>query len=73
VGDSVQFLASFSDVLAAIKITGGGNGMRIQLDIPEDEMGNAAHLLLMRQKVLKVTIEVKEEPEQQGNDRRTTY
>lgn len=57
----IEFLATFPDVLAAIKVTGGGNGMRIQLDIPEDEMGNAAYLILMRQCVLKVTMEVKEE------------
>lgn len=63
-GDKVTFLASFSDVLAAIKVTGGGNGMRIQLDIPENEMGNAAHLLLMRQCVLRVTVEMVGKPDE---------
>jgi hypothetical protein len=46
--------------MSAIKATGNNDGMRIQLDIPESEMGEAVHLLLMRQKVLKVTIEVDE-------------
>jgi hypothetical protein len=31
--------------------------MRIQLDIPESEMGEAAKLLLWRQMVLRITVE----------------
>lgn len=54
---TVSFLAIISPVLAGIKITGDGNGMRIQLDIPETEMGAAARLLLMREKILKITVE----------------
>jgi hypothetical protein len=54
----VSFIASFPDIQSAIKITGGGSGMRVQLDIPEIEVGNAAALLLYRgYKTFKVTIE----------------
>jgi len=43
--------------MAAIRIDGKGDGMRIQLDIPESEMGEAAKLMLWRQVVLRVTVE----------------
>jgi hypothetical protein len=58
--NKIQFVAAFPSIQSAIKITGDGNGMRIQLDIPETEMGQAARLLLMREKVLKVTVELAE-------------
>ncbi len=62
----IQFLATFPSIMSAIKITGDGNGMRIQFDIPETEMGAAARLLLMREKVLKVTVEI--EPKKLGKN-----
>ena len=55
--EAIQFLASFPGIMSAIKVTGHGDGMRIQLDIPETEMGEAIGLLLLRECVLKVTIE----------------
>jgi hypothetical protein len=61
--DKVEFLATFPPILSAIKTTGNNDGMRIQLDIPETEIGEAIHLLLMRQKVLKVTVEIVDQPE----------
>ena len=54
--ESTTFLASFAPILTSIKIHGSREGMRIQLDIPESEMGNAAALLLWRECVLEVTI-----------------
>jgi hypothetical protein len=56
----ITFKASMPPIQSAVKISGNGDGMRIQLDIPETEMGNAVQLLAMREKVLKVTIEVEE-------------
>lgn len=56
--DKVTFKASFPPIGSAIKITGNGDGMRIQLDIPESEMDKAAWLLAMRESVLNVTIEI---------------
>jgi len=64
--EPIQFLATFPSIMSAIKITGDGNGMRIQLDIPETEIGAAARLLLMREKVLKVTVEI--EPNKLGKN-----
>lgn len=51
------FAAAFPGIQSAIKIDGAGNGVRIQLDVPESEMGEAVKLLLWRQEVLRVTIE----------------
>lgn len=51
--ETITFLASFPAIQSAIKI--GQDGMRIQLDIPESEMGNAVELLAMRNVVLSIT------------------
>ncbi len=59
-GDTASFLATFPPILSALRMAGDG-GMRIQLDIPESEMGEAAKLLLWRQRVLRVTIEPERE------------
>lgn len=61
--ESVSFKAYFPAIQSAIKITGDGTGMRIQLDIPQSEMAEAVKLLLYTQTVLKVTIE----PESKSN------
>ena len=54
--DSATFRAAFPSIQTAIKVAGSGNGMRVQLDIPESEMSEAVKLLLWRQRVLVVTI-----------------
>ncbi len=51
------FLASLPAIQSAIRRDGGGNGMRIQLDIPESEMAEAVKTLAWVQRVWKVTIE----------------
>lgn len=56
--EPVTFLASFPPIQSAIKITGDGNGGRIQLDVPESEMAALVRLLLMRECVLRVTVHV---------------
>jgi hypothetical protein len=35
----------------------GGDGMRVQFDVPESDMGEAVKLLAMRGMVLRVTVE----------------
>jgi len=65
--DKVTFLAAFPSIQSAIKITGAGDGMRIQLDIPESQMGNAIELLAWRQRVLKVTVEVEQDGQHETN------
>jgi len=52
------FLATFPPIQSAIKVYGDESGMRIQFDIPETEMGQAARLLAMRGERLRVTVEV---------------
>lgn len=39
----------------------GGDGMRVQFDIPESDMGEGAKLLAMRGKVLTVTVTIQNE------------
>lgn len=59
--EPIRFRASFPAIQSAIKITGDGGGMRIQLDIPESEMADAVKLLVLRQVVLVVTVEADEQ------------
>lgn len=70
----IAFLASFPPIQSAIKITGNGDGMRIQLDIPETQMANAIELLALRGQIVNVIIEpLKEqdnERKQQGDTRK---
>ena len=54
--DKITFQAAFPPIQSAIRITGNGDGMRVQLDIPESEMGNAVRLVLLRECPLEVTI-----------------
>ncbi len=63
--EKVSFLASFPAIQSAIKITGDGGGMRITLDIPESEMAEAVKLMLYRQVVLRITVEVDEQKKPQ--------
>lgn len=57
--EPIEFLAAFPDIQSAIKVNGGGNGARIALDIPETELPAIARLLLMRGRVLRITVEAK--------------
>lgn len=54
--ESATFLAAFPSIQTAIKVHGDGSGMRIQLDIPETELGEAMKMVLWRQRVLRVTV-----------------
>lgn len=54
----ITFLASFPAIQSAVKVSGNGEGLRLTLDVPESEMANAIGLLAMRDKVLKVTVEL---------------
>jgi len=58
--DKITFLAAFPSIQSAIKRHGGGDGLRIQLDIPESEMGQAAGLLALTNVVFRVTLEVED-------------
>ena len=54
--EAITFNASIPPIMSGIKT--GGDGMRVQFDIPESDMANAAYLLTMRGKRLKVTVKV---------------
>lgn len=69
--EKATFLASFPTIQSAIKIDGGGNGMRVQLDIPESEMGEAMKLVLWREKVLVVTVGPEDGEKQHGTEKAT--
>ena len=53
----ITFMASLPDIQSAINISGTGSGARIKLDVPETDIPNVALLMLLRGKLLKVTIE----------------
>ena len=56
--DSATFRASIPPIMSGIKT--GGDGMRVQFDIPESAMAQAVKLLTMRGKVLLVTVKPQE-------------
>ena len=51
-----KFNASIPPIMSGIKT--GGDGMRVQFDIPESDIGEGAKLLAMRGRRLVVTVEV---------------
>ena len=67
------FMASLPAIQSAIKRDGGGNGMRIQLDIPESEMAQAVKMLAWTQCVWRVTIEPQERDDGTGKGRKLHF
>lgn len=55
-GEAVTFKGSFPAIQSAIKIDGSG-GARIQIEIPESEVGNFIRAMTWRGKVLVITME----------------
>lgn len=70
---SITFLASMPPIQSAVKVSGDGNGMRIQLDVPEKEMANAVELLALRGVVLRVTIEAESQQTERPKKRLTRF
>ena len=54
-----EFQCSIPPIMSGIKT--GGDGMRVQFDIPESELGEAVKLLNMRGKRLRAVIVVVED------------
>jgi hypothetical protein len=52
---TATFRATIPPIMSGIKT--GGDGMRVQFDVPESDMGEAVKLLAMRGMVLRVTVE----------------
>ena len=59
--EPITFLASFPPVQGAIRISGNGDGLRLQLDVPESEVPSAIRLLMLRDKAFRVTVEAEEQ------------
>lgn len=53
---ALTFTASIAPLQSAITIASDG-GARVKIDIPEDEMPAIVRLMLMRGKVLRITVE----------------
>ena len=69
--EPASFLAAFPAIQSAIKIYGDRQGMRLQFDVPESEMGEAIKLLMWRERVLRVVIEPERDDNGGGtNDRK---
>jgi hypothetical protein len=61
------FRASIPPIMSGIKT--GGDGMRVQFDVPETDIHEAVKLLAMRGMILTVTVEPLKENEP-GNSRK---
>ena len=67
---SITFLASFPPIQSAIKIHGSGEGMRIQLEVPETEIPQVIPLLIWREQLLEVTIRIANDATRSDKKRR---
>ena len=54
--DEAVFLFTFPPILSSVKIHGMGEGMRVQLEIPESEMGSALKMLQWRGGVMEARV-----------------
>lgn len=68
-GEKTTFHAFLPAIQTAIKISGNADGARVQIDIPEQAMGEFAPVILMRGKAILVTVEVIGEKERQEYNR----
>lgn len=57
--DAIVFRGSIAPLQSAITVASDG-GARVKIDIPENELPAIVRLLLMRGKVLRITVEVEE-------------
>ena len=57
----IQFLAIIDDTASALKISGSGNGGKLILAFDDTQIPEALKAVLLREQLLKVTIEVAED------------
>jgi hypothetical protein len=55
--ERATFCASIAPNQSGISAHGGGNGMRVILDVPESDLPEAIKLILWRMTLLRVTVE----------------
>jgi hypothetical protein len=60
--EAVEFLCSYPPIQSAIKLDGQG-GARIQLDIPESEIGNFIKAMTWRGKRMKCKLQMDDTPD----------
>ena len=66
----ISFIASLPPIQSAMSVSGNRDGMRIKLDVSENEVPNAIKLMLFSGQIFKVTVEVIEQEvknERKGN------
>lgn len=68
-GDKAIFLAYLPPIQSAIKISGNGDGARVQFDIPETSMAGFIAVMGMRECQLQITVEVIEKAESKAYQR----
>lgn len=61
---TATFRASIPPIMSGIKT--GGDGLRVQFDVPESDMGEAVKLLAMRGMVLRVVVTAEREGRSYG-------
>lgn len=59
--NKISFIATLPPIQSAMNVSGNGDGMRVKLDIPQSEIGNAIRLTLFQNTAFRVTIEEIEE------------
>ena len=64
--EPLTFIASIAPLQSAITIAHDG-GARVKIDIPEDEMPAIVRLMLMRGRVLRITIGIVAEKKKQSD------
>lgn len=57
----IQFLAIIDDTGSALKVSGSGNGGKLILAFDDTQLPEAIKAVLLREQLLKVTIEVAED------------
>jgi len=61
--DAITFIATLPPIQSAMSVSGNRDGMRIKLDVSENEVPNAIKLMLYSGQVFRVTIEPINEPD----------
>jgi hypothetical protein len=68
--EKTSFYAYLPPIQSAIKITGNGDGARVQFDVPEISMASFIPVMGMRGRKLQVTVEVIDEEKEKETYKR---
>lgn len=66
----ISFIASLPPIQSAMSVSGNRDGMRIKLDVSENEVPNAIKLMLFAGQTFRVTVEA---IEQDHDERRAKF